>query len=174
MATDERSTLERSPQERSPQARAARDRPQLLRMAMLVIATLLALTLGAATACSSSSDSSTRPGPDMLTTMNLEGKWSLIPPDPVPAGPSNPLQIEFTADKKFGFYGGCNQSGGKFTITDGRVVLTEAASTTKGCTDPGWILADPLTFVLSDNGTVLTVGTTVGDQQLQRVDSFTD
>jgi heat shock protein HslJ len=110
----------------------------------------------------------------MLTTTNLEGKWSLIPPDPVPAGPSNPLQVEFTADKKFGFYGGCNQSGGKFTITDGRVVLTEAASTTKGCSDPGWILTDPLTFVLSENGTVLTVGTTAGDQRLQRVDSFTD
>jgi heat shock protein HslJ len=141
-------------------------------MAMLAIASLLALTLGIATSCSNSSDSSTRPGPDMLTTTNLEGKWSLIPPDPVPAGPSNPLQIEFTADKKFGFYGGCNQSGGKFTITDGRVVLTESASTTKGCSDPGWILTDPLTFVLSENGTVLTAGTTAGDQRLQRVNSF--
>jgi heat shock protein HslJ len=143
-------------------------------MAMLAIASLLALALGIASACSSSSDSSTQPGPDMLTNTNLEGKWSLIPPDPTPAGPSNPLQVEFTADKKFGFYGGCNQSGGKFTITDGRVVLTETASTTKGCSDPGWILTDPLTFVLSENGTVLTVGTTAGDQRLQRVDSFTD
>ena len=174
MATQERSPQERSPQERSPQERSARDRPHALRLATLAIAALLALTLGIATACSNSSDSSTRPGPDMLTTTNLEGKWSLIPPDPVPAGPSNPLQVEFTADKKFGFYGGCNQSGGKFTITDGRVVLTEAASTTKGCSDPGWILTDPLTFVLSENGTVLTVGTTAGDQRLQRVDSFTD
>jgi heat shock protein HslJ len=161
-------------QERSTQERSARDRPHALRLATLAIATLLALTLGIATACSNASDSSTQPGPDMLTTANLEGKWTLIQPDPVPAGPSNPLQIEFTADKKFGFYGGCNQSGGKFTITDGRVVLTESASTTKGCSDPGWILTDPMTFVLSENGTVLTVGTTVGDQRLQRVDSFTD
>jgi len=161
-------------QERSTQERSARDRPHALRLATLAIATLLALTLGIATACSSSSDSSTQPGPDMLTTANLEGKWTLIQPDPVPAGPSNPLQVEFTSGKQFGFYGGCNQSGGKYTIVDGRVVLTEVASTTKGCSDPGWILTDPMTFVLSDNGTVLTVGTTVGDQRLQRVDSFTD
>ena len=160
--------------ERSTQERSAHDRPHALRLATLAIATLLALIMGLATACSNASDSSTQPGPDMLTTANLEGKWTLIQPDPVPAGPSNPLQVEFTSGKQFGFYGGCNHSGGKYTIVDGRVVLTEAASTTMACTDPGWILADPMTFVLSDNGTVLTVGTTAGDQRLQRVDSFTD
>ena len=161
-------------QERSTQERSARDRPHALRLVTLAIATLLALTLGIATACSNASDSSTQPGPDMLTTANLEGKWTLIQPDPVPGGPSNPLQVEFTGGKQFGFYGGCNHFGGKYTIVDGRVVLTEAASTTKGCSDPGWILTDPMTFVLSENGTVLTVGTTAGDQRLQRVDSFTD
>jgi heat shock protein HslJ len=143
-------------------------------VAALTIAALLMLVLGLVAACSNSSESSTQPGPDMLTTRNLEGKWSRIEPDPTSAGPSNPLQIEFTAEKKFGFYGGCNHSGGKFTIVDGRVVLTEVASTTMACTDPGWILSDPMTFVLSENGTVLTVGTTVGDQRLKRVDSFTN
>jgi heat shock protein HslJ len=143
-------------------------------MAMLVIATLLALTLGTATACSSSSDSSTQPGRDMLTTANLEGKWTLIQPDPIPAGPSNPLQVEFTSGKQFGFYGGCNHFGGEYAVTDGKVVVSEMYSTQRACTDPGRILTDPMTFVLSDDGTVLTVGTTVGDQQLQRVDSFTD
>ncbi len=110
----------------------------------------------------------------MLTTTNLQGKWTLIQPDPVPAGPSNPLQVEFTSGKQFGFYGGCNQSGGKYAVTDGKVVVPEMYSTQRACTDPGWILTDPMTFVLSENGTVLMVGTTAGDQRLQRVDSFTD
>ena len=149
-------------------------RPHAFRVATLAVAALLVLTLGVATACSSSSDSSTQPGPDMLTTTNLQGKWSRIEPDPLPAGPSNPLQVEFTSGKQFGFYGGCNHSGGEYAVMDGKVVVSEMASTTMACADPGWILTDPMTFLLSGNGTVLTVGTTVGDQRLQRVDSFTD
>ena len=148
--------------------------PHVFRLATLVVAALLVATLGVATACSNSSDSSTRPGPDMLTTTNLQGKWIRIQPDPIPAGPSNPLQIEFTSDKQFGFYGGCNHVGGEYAVTEGKVVVSEMGSTAMACADPGWILANPMSFVLSDNGTVLTAGTTGGDQRLQRVDSFTD
>ena len=161
-------------QQQTTQERLTGKRSHTRRVAAFASAALLMLALGLATACSSSSDSSTQPGPDMLTTTNLQGKWSRSEPDPAPAGPSNPLQVEFTSGKQFGFYGGCNHFGGEYAVTDGKVVVSEMGSTTMACGDPGWILTDPMTFVLSGNGTVLTVGTTVGDQRLQRVDSFTD
>ena len=154
MANEERSAVKRS--------------HRLRRMAPFAVA-LLALTLGVASACSSSSDTSTEPGPNMLTASNVLGAWSMNGGESVPAGPPSGPSIEFHDDHTFGYSDGCNDGGGRYTVSGGRVRFTDTVSTAKGCLGTVWSFTDPPRFELRDNGTVLTVGTSEGDILLHRV-----